>query len=143
MIVACSVAAAVRTILKRSTSSRPTRTESIIEEKFKSLFTKDNPRRITDKMKELIAELGIAYSLFAVVKAYDGITCYFICASEKLLKQLHEHYASGHMQRILEKIFTLLVHESRHTEIFIHRHYWDPEFAQVLSNLSRLKARGQ
>jgi hypothetical protein len=144
MIFACSVAAAVGATLKRPSSSRATWSESTIERKFKSLITTDDAqnRPIKVKLKETIEQLGIDYSLFALVKA-DGITCYFICTSEQLLQQLHEHFAHGLMKRILEKIFTLLVN-ARHCEVFIDELRWDPkEFTEAMRNLRQLIALGQ
>ena len=53
----------------------------------------------------------------------ESIRCYFICTSDEELQQLRQHYDSGLMKNILEKIFTPLADNDE--TICIRHLKWD------------------
>ena len=64
----------------------------------------------TQDLNKHLEKLGIKGVRFTVVQT-NSIQSYFICESEEQLDELHEHYESGLMKDVLERIFSLLAGE--------------------------------
>ena len=72
--------------------------------------TEDKQEELAQKIQELdkeLEKLGIEEYQLTLTKT-KSIQSYFVCESEEQLHQLHEHYESGLMKDVLERICSLL-----------------------------------
>jgi hypothetical protein len=107
--------------------------------------TDDDPKmeekeNMLAEVNKLFSVLGIDYSkLF--LKAGNSILCYFICSSDKQLRELRSHYKSGLMQQVLEDVFTLL--SNKDEKIVIRQLQWNFEdYCQSIQRVRLLNALG-
>jgi hypothetical protein len=76
-----------------------------------------DPNLPEEEKKKLRAELDqdlnqIGQSSRGVALSEGSIKCFFVCQSVEQLKALREHYNSGLMKDVLERVFSLLAGES-------------------------------
>ena len=65
---------------------------------------------VKEQLKRHLQRLGIDWGQFAV-RVSNSIESYFLCESDQQLYQLRQHYESGLMKDVLERIFSLLAGE--------------------------------
>jgi hypothetical protein len=107
-----TVAAEVRVHLHLPTSGDIDVVERRIESRLAALRTvnDDEMRAAASKLDSFLSLLGIKRGRFWARKT-KSITTLFICESVEQLHLLYEHYKSGWMKRVLEKVFTCLADE--------------------------------
>lgn len=127
--VLCQVAPSVRAELEPSSTGDVALTEDKIVSSFNSLRnTRDNLlENREESLKELIGELGVDTQL--VLAKGNSISCFFICSSKEQLRQLRDHYGSGLMKQVLEKIFTLLANKDK--AVVVRKLQWSSDFNYV------------
>lgn len=87
------------------------------------------------ELNGMIGELGVDLTL----TKGNSISCFFICSSKEQLQQLHDRYDSGHMKRVLEKIFTLLANKDE--AVVIRKLQWSSDHRhKIMERLDRLSA---
>lgn len=130
----CLVPAVVHAELQQPSTDSAESMENNIISNLRSLciMTNDDPlkeekEKILSKINILFAQLtGLDFdsSKLALVKG-NSILCFFLCSSEKQIKQLWSYYMSGLMKHVLEKVFTLLVNNDE--AVVIRELQWELE----------------
>ena len=143
ILVLSVVAAVVHAELKQPSSDSVENTEVKIVSQMKSLIITENDPKKEEKetclaqLETYIKPLG-AMGRKLVLAMGESIRCYFICTYEEELQQLRQHYESGLMKKVLEKIFTLLADNEE--TVFIRHLKWDfIEYSNCVQHLSNLK----
>jgi hypothetical protein len=117
--------------------------EKYIVEQFKNLLSSSPASKrdtLLDEVRQHVHELkSCGVHLFAA-KKQNSIGLYYFCRSLDGLQHLYDLFSSGKLKEIVERVFTVLLNNSRPTPVVVECLRWDiRDYAETNNKASRGK----